>query len=208
MADNSLKLGFHWARANNSGPPPIEPGRVATGYNGVNGNSDSVDIYPGDPLTLLDTGYYQLAAAGANIDAICMGIEQYYDGSVIRSGKSLPNQTAYGTVQSRTSRLLITPADAGYWEVCCDDATTATTEAAYVALIGSNADHILTDGYEPKAGTLLDISTNTDGSPGSAGWRIVDISQTEENQDFSGNYVRLIVRVNETARAPHNTTGL
>lgn len=208
MADNRLRLGFQWSRARNSGPPPIMRARVATGYDGQNGNSDSVDMYPGDPINFVDAGHAALSAAGATIAGIMMGVEQYWDGSALRSGKALPNQTAYGTILQRQSVILYTPADAGYWEVCCDDATTATTEAAYLALIQSNADHILTDGYEPRSGALLDISTNTDASPGSAQWRIEDIAPSEENVDFSGNYVRLIVSVNECQTAPHNTTGL
>ena len=88
------------------------------------------------------------------------------------------------------------PAAGNYFEIDCDDAATATTYAAYLALKGELCDHRLkslseTDG---KVWPRLDISTH---ATASGQWKIEQISKSMNNVDFAGANVKLIVSVFE-----------
>lgn len=214
MPNNTKLKGFRYFNSKQGTTPKPLVGQLATGYNGsINGGS-AIDLEVGTPVRKLDSGYFEIpdgsegGSGGETIDGIVVAIRQYWDGSKLRSGSRIPNQTAYGTILERTSEFLYLPAESCYWEVDADDASTATTEAAWRALRGSNADHILTTGSEPDANVMLDISSNTDGSPGSAQWRIIDLSPTQENRYLDGLYVKLIVEINESAAAWSSATGL
>jgi hypothetical protein len=99
----------------------------------------------------------------------------------------------------RRSILDVIPAAGNYFEIDCDDASTATTYAAYLAFIGEAADHTFDVGTVERAGYAnpkLDISTHLN----SAGqWKIVGVSRTMNNRDFTGLNVKLIVEINEGA---------
>jgi len=215
MTDNMRAYaGFKWVRSLvGSTPPSSIPLRVASGYAGsINGGSGSIDINIGDPVRLLSTGYAVHAAgneaaanAAEDIYGIVVAVLPYWDGQVKTFGNRLPYGTAYGSVLERQSYVLVYPAAGHIWEIEVDDATTATTEAGYTALIGENCDHRLTTGSEPKTNCLLDISTHV---ATTAQWRIHNISQSVANQDFSGAYVRLYVTCNETQLAPFVTAGI
>lgn len=205
--------GFRWVRSlTGGGPPSTLPLRVASGYTGVINGGGNIDINVGDPVRMLATGYAahaagNEAAAGAAQDilGIVVGIAPYWDGQVMTIGSRLPYGTTYAPIADRTSYILVWPAAGSVWEIDCDDAVTATTEAAYIDLIGTNADHRLTTGQEPRSNCLLDIST---ASPATAQWRIMNISTSQQNLDFSGAFVKLLVTVNETQQAPYVTAGI
>lgn len=177
---------------------PVE-GYVATGYQAAVNGGGNVDLNIGDPVRKLSTGYYEIAdgneggGGGETIFGIIVGIKQYYDGTRIVSGTKLPGGTAYGTVLDRKSIILVQPVQGMYFEVACDDAATATTEAGYIALIGEECDHRLADSSS-RANPRLDISTH---GTGSAQWQIRGISGTLANKDFAGLYVKLIVECTE-----------
>jgi hypothetical protein len=210
MAANQHFYGIRWhsSKYGSNMPSPI-PMYVASGYTpAINGRTDTaLALRPGDPVHALSTGYCQLAAgqeaaaaAAETIDGIIVGIKQYWDGEkIVRAGNKLPYSTTYGSVMERRSILDVIPAAGNYFEIDCDDASTATTYAAYLAFIGEAADHTFDVGTVERAGYAnpkLDISTHLN----SAGqWKIVGVSRTMNNRDFTGLNVKLIVEINEGA---------
>ena len=110
----------------------------------------------------------------------------------------LPGATTGGGVIDRQSRALVVPVQGVVFECDVDDATTATTFGAYQAYIHENVDHVcvadLTNASKPKANPKLDISGHA--TTHTLGWRIVGVSTSLENQDFSGTGVKLYVVCN------------
>ena len=204
MADNRAQYGFRWYRALNGGKamPAPEKMIVATGTSfDVSGGASNVELRVGDPVIKLSTGGVTLcngAENGATVVGpygIVVGVGPYWDGSKMVWKKSLPSDISWGTNLARQSTVHVVPVTAGIWEIDCDDATSATTEAAYQAFIGENADFVLAGASGATYATpRLDISTHA--TTGSLVWRIVGVSPTAMNQDFSGNYVKLLVRAN------------
>jgi hypothetical protein len=206
MADNRQCYGFRWSVAANGGRPLPAPERVivasAQSFD-INGGASNVSIGPGDVVRSASTGGVVLCdgaeGAGGALSPrfIVVGVEPYYDAAngVMAYGSVLPSDVTYGTNLERQSKLLVVPVDAGTWEIDCDEATTATTLAAYQAFIGEHANHthdITATNTRPTP--RLDISTHNTTS--TLVWNIVGISPTQDNQDFSGNYVKLLVRAN------------
>lgn len=203
MTANRARYGFRFYRGANGSKncPTPELFTVASGYDGQDVDTASVDLNVGDPVSIVATGTVALAAAdGASIYGVVVGFGQYWDGTRMVPAPKIPNQNVWGTNEARKPGVLVLPGRNVTFEVDVDDATTATTEAAYRAFIGENADHILTgDTAQTSAKPQLDVSTHV---ATAAGWAIVGISQSGENRDFSGANVKLLVQVNETSQAP------
>lgn len=197
--DNMALYGFRWAGMldGSPGPQPTQPAFVATGY-----GATTAHLRRGDPLKMLDDGSVALATAGDNIDYIMAGVITYWDGTKMTIGPYLPYGTVWTTLE-RQARILVTPSQAGLWEIDGDDAT-LTTRALYNAAIGSNGNiSINTDAtgyYNNPRLDMSDISTN-DTTPASAQCRIINISETFANVDYAGKYVKLIVKINESILA-------
>lgn len=209
MANNKHRYGFRFSRNLSGAPdqPPIIEMPIVSGLQPQGAGAASVDLRIGDPVKQLSTGGIDLAAAGdALIFGVVMGFTPVWDGTKMVPRNKWPGATAYGsglTPIERQTRAIICLAGNVVFEIDCDDATTATTQQAYLALVGENCDHILptdvTDTSNPKADPFLDISTHTTNT---AQWRILGISRTFENQDFSGLNVKLYVTANELTVAP------
>jgi hypothetical protein len=168
---------------------------VATGYQAVDdAAAANCDLGIGDPVRKVSTGYFEMALDGETIWGIVVGIEQYYDGTRILAGGlggKVPGGTAYGTVLDRETRILILPVADIWWSVHVDDKTTATTYAAYIALLGEECDHFSTVSGG-RANPKIDISGH---GTGTAGWQLIDVQ--DRNQDFSGSNVRVVVECTE-----------
>jgi len=214
MADNTNRYGFRWRKSiNGAGQPKPIRYRLASGLQPTAGGTN-VDFHVGDPVKILSTGYADMAVGSEGtqtaIYGIAVGFSPEYDGVTMQPrNKHTGGQGAYGTNYERENYVWVVPAEGQIFEVDCDDNTTATTYAAYLAFIGENADMVLsadtTNSNDPKANPKLDISSHATTS--TLQWRILDIGQTLENADFSGNYVKLLVTINKTAQAPFQTTG-
>jgi hypothetical protein len=161
-------------------------------------NSQTVPLSVGDPVTLDDDGGIALCAAAgdAPVFGIIVGFGPYWDGTKMVRGNSLPSGNTWGTIEERRPYVWVVPASTGFWEVDADDAVTATTETAYRLMINFNIDHIYAATDTTKAVPLVDISLAA--ATANMQWRIVDVSPTMENQDFSGSNVKLIVAVNQS----------
>jgi len=213
MANNTHRYGFRWVGSlDGSCYPKPQEGTVITAYQATI-SAVNVDLNIGDPVELASTGTFQLAAgAGApsTLWGVIVGFSNVKVGLPLKGRKfnRLPGGTTWTTEENR-SKVLVVPFGRNLWEIDVDDNTTATTLAAYRLLIGENCDLSystdVTDADRPKANPYLDISTHASTTKD---FRIINISQTALNQDFSGTNVKLIVCVNETGEAPFVTAGV
>jgi hypothetical protein len=223
--DNAPRYGFRWSKAANGGvdhPKPIWMSVASAASFDVSSGAANVRLRPGDPVVRASTGGVTLVNGVEDSQtaiapyAIVVAVGPYWDGTKMVFGNSLPSDTTWGTVQERRSMVGVVPVDAGVWEIDCDDASTATTEAAYLAFIGENANFQLTGTTgQSYAYPKLDISSHA--TTGSLVWRIVGISGTQDNRDFSGANVKLLVQPNlaqlpnfasVAAATANNTTGV
>jgi len=153
----------------------------------------------GDPVALRATGYVDLCIVNeANLFGIIVGIGPYFDGVRMTYGNNLPLATTYGAVVDRESTVWVVPAAGNLFSAMCDDAVTAVTRAAYLALIGTNVDHLVA-AVPPLNHPRLDISGFT--AVASMQWRIMDLSK-DVTVDYAAVNVPLIVSGNEVATPP------
>lgn len=203
MADNRASYGFRFARAK-YGRPLESPAKKLVASNAafsVTGGATAVGLGIGDPVKLVSDGSVTLAAGSEttpdDIWGIVVGVAPYWNAAlgVMQPANLLPSNVVWGTNLDRASYVYVVPIEQAYWEIDCDENTTATTEATYKTYAGENASMVLTG----ASGALrvfpkLDISSHA--TTNSLKLRIVEVSQTKDNYDFSGNNVKLIVEVN------------
>lgn len=184
---NVSHTGFRWKFNRNSpgAPPPIRVLHVATSY--------GTKICRGVPLKVDTDGSVVVATPGDSIFGIADGVEQYYDGTTVRSGTALPATTVWGTNVSRQSRVRVIPVRGQIFEVQVDENTTATTLVGYQAFIQENAEWAAGTNVGDEAGAVLDISGHA--TTNSLSVRIEDVPN-KESQDFTSTGVVLHVSFN------------
>lgn len=195
---NIIRKGFRWVGnklAPSATEPPILIFPVADNY--------GTKINRGDPVKLVSTGMLEQADTNANIFGVCDGVKAYYDGSFMRGGVALPANTTYGSVIQRQSLLRVIPVRGQLFEATCDEATTATTLAAYLAFVGENVDFALGTAANGESGVVLDISTHVTTAEDC---RILNVPD-RELQDFASVGVRLVIEFNLIQDATASTTG-
>lgn len=203
MADNPVKYGFRLARFRSGySMSSCEEAFCITGATFAGGSATGASLRPGDPIVRLASGAVNVApgtdGTPGDVLGIVVGIKQYVDpafsNAVTARGNALPSSIAYGTNLDLQSRILYIPAEAAIWRIQVNDATTATTEAAYQLFIGENCSHIHTAAASTLALTpKLNISTHA--TTATLDWRIVGIPD-RTLQDFSGANVDLEVFCN------------
>lgn len=213
MADNIHQYGLRWVGSLDGGccPKPIEK-LVASGYQAQVGGQN-VDLNVGDPVQLTTDGTVILGAAGGSpsvLWGVIVGFANVKVGLPLKGRKfsRLPGGTTW-TTEENASKVLVIPFGRNIWECDCDDAVTATTLSAYRAFEGENVrltfSRDATDSDRPKANPLLDISTHV---ATTEDFRIINVSKTALNQDYTGNFVKLRVAINESGEAPFVTAGV
>jgi hypothetical protein len=169
-----------------------------------------VNLNVGDPVKINADGTVSLAGGNENSQTsqsvwgivVGMGGQGYFDGTRMVRKMYLPSGVTYGTSIDRQSKVLVVPASGAFWEMDVNDNTTATTYLAYQAFIGENVDHQLAAAVATAplltANPVLAISTH---NPATAGltFRVVGVSQNAANQDFSGQWVKMVVSINDGA---------
>lgn len=196
---NLSRVGFRWVGsktdpAGASMPVIILP--VASAYGTV--------LYRGLPVKLVSTGTIQAAAPGDAVYGIFDGAEQYYDGTQVRKGASLPVST-YGSNLSRQSKARVILARDQFFEIDADDASTFTTQATYQAAVGENVEWVAGTPVGDQSGALADISTHA--TTNTLSVRIENIPNQEE-QDFAALGVKLTVSFNLIQDATSSATGV
>jgi len=185
---NLSRGGFRWVK-NESAPtsttPPIVYMKVADDY------GTALNI--GDPVKRVSDGTIAACSAGDRIFGIYDGAAQYYDGSVIRSGPTLPASTSYDTNLERMSIARVIPAQGQIFELDADDGTTATTQAAHEAFVNENCEWVAGTAVNGQSGAALDISTHA--TTNTLSLNIVEIP-SKSLQDFAASRVKYWVKVN------------
>ncbi|MDR5684505.1 MAG: hypothetical protein QN163_10875 [Armatimonadota bacterium] len=194
---NRIVKGFRFYRANSGEPTPRhERCVVASGYASA--------IHVGFPVKRLDDGTFNIAAAGEAIYGIVAGIDQFFDATDGRVKKPLgpdPKRLPAGTTYSgvdRASVLTVIPVEGNLFEVDLDTAISTPTRAGAVALLGSNANHVISG--DDCALNRANLEAN-DASPASANWRTVGL--VEDGANFAAARLKYIVRCN----TPQNQDG-
>lgn len=213
--NNTHKYGFRPVKAfgaGNSGIPTPYRLHVADSYQATgDGGTPNVGLSIGDPVLRVNDGSIALATTTVDVWGVIVGFEPYWDGTFMKPTSYLPGATTGGSVLDRVSRALVVPVHGMVFECDVDENTTATTYTAYRAFIGENVDHTCvgdtTNASKPKADPRLDISGHA--ITNSLGWNIVGISDSVENQDFSGTNVKLYVVCNniQVFDATHGNVG-
>lgn len=213
MADNRAKYGFrYYMNLRGGGMPPAVECFVASAY-AANFGAGTVGISIGDPVEKITDGSVILAddtdTDPGRVFGVVVGIS---NARIDINGKSkpanfLPPATSYTTKEGE-SRLLVLPVAGIVWEVDAD-AQTATTEAAWRALMGLNCPISSTrDTSNPDKPKMNPrAATGTTGT-GTDHLRLWDISKTRENADLSGANVKLLVMFNEGSDPSLSVTGL
>lgn len=223
MADNSHVYGFRWSTSMNavSQPKPLEVAVASAANFTVSGNATNLNLQPGDPVKFNTDGTVSLCGGNENSQTsqtgfgvvVGIGGQGYFNGTRMVRSPFLPSGVTYGTNVDRQSKVLVVPFSAGIWEIDCDDAVTAATYLAYQALIGENCDHRLapnTSGFvnaQLSANPVLNIASHAAATT-TLSMRIFGISQTFANQDFSGNFVKLLVQINKGAESLYTNVGV
>lgn len=215
MTDNAVKYGFRYVRSRTGGDQVIERAWVATSASfDVNSGASNCVLGKGDPIFQQSDGSATLCLGNETTDSsTVLGIVQHFDyydtvkGVRTKLGPGVPSDLAWGTNLARQTYVYYTPVQTAVWAIQVDDATTFTTEATYQAAIGENCEHILTGAsgdirVRPKLDISQHATTNT------FLWKIIGISQTAGNQDFSGANVELYVISNGTLASQNAILGI
>jgi len=201
--NNTPRYGFRLHRSLvSSGIPALERMIVATAQTfPVTSGAQTPNLRPGDVVSRTTTGGPILCDGAETTPtapyAVVMGIGPQWNSAknVMEYADELASGVAWGTNLERQSTIFVIPANWAEWEVDVDENTTATTKAAYQALIGENVTMINTGAAnESNIKPLLDISTHA--TTNTLIWQIIGVSDTVENRDFSGTRVKLIVKPN------------
>jgi hypothetical protein len=216
MADNPVRYGFRAVKSRYGGRLPVERALVATSASfDVNGGASNVVLGEGDVIVQLSTGTVTLAVGSEGTDSatvlgVVCGIKQYLDtatGTMTARGPGIPSDLAWGTDLAKQSIVYYIPIESAIWAAQCDDNTTFTTEAAYQDAIGENITLVNTGASGTnRAAPKLDISENA--TTNTHPFKIVGISTTAGNQDFSGANVELYVISNGTIASRNAILGI
>lgn len=207
MVDNTQEYGFRWSRSKNSHScPPVFRQLVASGATfDVTGGIQNAALRPGDVVQRLSDGTVTLCdgteTTATSPYGVVMGIKHYFDAATLSRtfASTLPSGIVWGTIQERRTEVLVTPIDAGIWEVDVDENTTITTLAGYQAIVGENIQMVNT-GPVVGSNAKLEVRPNLDisghATTATFFFRIEDVAQIATNQDPSGLNYKLLVKSN------------
>lgn len=200
MANNTAMYGFRHVAGDHRSAQDIEC-FVADAETIADDASAACDLSPGDPVKLTAAGGVNLAKTTDKVYGVVKAVLGVYDSANGTYGPSnrVPVASTGGGLSERRTRVLVTLAKGNVFEVDVDEAITATTEAAYFALIGTNVEHVCVRAARYGAFAAfprIDISSTA--TTAGLGWRIVGISKNAANKDFSGTGVKLLVMVNDS----------
>jgi hypothetical protein len=191
---------------------------VASAYSSaVPVGTAGIGFRAGDPINQVTDGTAQqlVVSDGTPTETtmkclgVVVGIDPWFDSTIgqtgaMRRADNLPSPApTYGTNFDRQSNILYVPAEGTVFEVDATG-TLPTTYAGYLALVGANVP-LIYSAVAPKAFPRIDVTTPVTTAEQV---RIVGVSPTMMNQDFSGLNVKLLVQFNLVQNAPANTTGV
>lgn len=222
MAVNAIhRKGFRFYKSvSGSANPTIERITLASAYRPtltVSASPVYVDLDAGTPILRLSTGYGDLSfgtesdTPSTRVLGVVVGFGPMYDGTKMDFRTYYPNAgITYGTNFERETFVHYIPAQSAWFSIDVDDATTATSYAAYLAFKGENCRHNLATTASQalnKTDVMLDISDHN--TTATFPWRIEDVVLNDPNNpDFAGSYVKLIVSCNVPQTGVGSATGI
>ena len=213
MSSNVHKYGFRFHRSltGRDNPDPLEY-TVADAYQATkDAGGTNVDLNIGDPVKLVNDGTVALANTTDLVYGIIVGVRQVYDSALgaLKPFDRVPGGSTGGGLYERKTRVMVQPAKGVIWEIDANSAA-QSTEAAYETYIHNNVEHVCPGDTNvsgrPKADPMIDIANAA--TTAGLGWRIVGISKSRENRDFSTNYVKFLVVVNDSSEAGSAATNV
>lgn len=215
MANNTHQYGFRWKGSLDGScyPKPLEL-RVATAYQATV-SATNVDLSIGDPVQFNvgapGTGFIELAGAAGSpsiLYGVIVGFSNVKVGLPLkgRPFARLPGGTTY-TTEENASKVLVIPFGRNIWEVdILNNTASCDTFTEYLAMTNRCMDLVYSldssNSDFNRAGPYLNFTGITDDT---ADFRVLGVSKTRLNQDFSGNNVKMLVCVNESGEAPFVT---
>ncbi len=210
MADNVAMYGFRWVQGGSGRDcPEIVPMYVVDAVDSEDDAAANCDIRPGDPVKLVSDGTVNLAKTTEKVYGVVACVLGVYDSVNGTYGPSnrVPNGATGGGILERRTLLGVIPAKGNTFEIDVNDATTATTEAAYQAFCGENAEHVCVRALNNgNYAAFPKLAIAGHAVTAGLGWRILRISKTQMNKDFSGANVKLLVTVNDSNAASSPAT--
>lgn len=209
MADNQAQYGIRWAAgyAGQNNFPTVEERTVPSGAS-FDETQTNLYLGKGDLVKLETNGGVTLwlnADTAAGPYGVVMGVLPYWDGTVMKPTRLLPSDIVYGTNLQRQSKVLVAPLAQGVWEADVDDQNN-TTEAAYQTLVNMNVTVLNSTTNTTRPAARIDISTAA--STSTLNFRLVGISKTQLNQDFSGANVKMLIVGNVIQQAMDGQAGV
>lgn len=203
MTDNVKRYGFAVHQCLVGGSPKPISCKVADSYQAAVSGGNNVNLGVGDVVHYDAAGTVTMAdGAETTVElpyGIVAGVENYFDGTFNRKGEFVPGGSTGGGIDHRATRLLVWPAPWFTWSVEVDEATTATTKAAYELLINRNVQHINDVASTTRPNPKVDISGHA--ATAGFGWRIIGLDPSKDIRDYSETGVRLIVASNASSFA-------
>lgn len=215
MADNNHQYGFRWhSSITGVAMPKPREYPVASAYQAAINGGGNVDLNIGDPVRLVG-GFVVLtagseAAAGAAEDTwgIVVAVRPFKLASnsptQLVPTDTLPGGTTYTNIVDQSLVEVVPAAGSNFAIDVINAGASFDTFIEYQTLVNKNADSVLEDTGLSKADPFLDLTAPITAT---AQWRVIQVSKSQKNEDFSGANVELIVTINETQEAPYVVTG-
>lgn len=214
MPNNNRRYGFrfHSTQRGGGGRPACFEGILVSGYQATIGVTP-VGVSIGDPVLRLASGAYEVFGDSIALDrhyGVVMGIANFKgaNGRCTPVSYYPPGGTTYST-EAETTRLLIAPFADHIWEIDSVVTPAVSTLAQYRDLMGTNADFLYdittVPSDKPRVNPYISVEGLLD--PDLA-FRLVDVSETAENVHFDGNYVKLLVQLNQGSDPRLGTAGV
>ena len=201
MANNTAMYGFRWV----GGTRVEREFFVKDSATMQDDGSNNVDLQVGDPVLFTVDGTVNIALQASLVFGVCTAVNGVYDSNNGTYGPSnrVPNGATGAGVYDRRTRVMVTLAPGAIWEVDVDDAVTATTQDAYTLLSGGNYIVGTTTRAARYGGYAIypKIDISAPATTHSHAWRMLAVSKSLANKDFSGSNVKILVMANAMSNA-------
>jgi hypothetical protein len=204
VADNMKRYGFRFYKGQFNPLPKGELYHVADAYQALSdAPATACDLNIGDPVKAVGDGSVALAISGDPVLGIVIGVHRIFEATtgVTRPADRVPGGTTGGGNLDRSTLVEVVPAKGIIWEIDVSGAP-FPTELLYRGEINGNAEHFCGGDFSIAGRPKADPRLVLPGAVGAGlGWRIVGVSKSNLNKDFSGANVKLLVKVNDSSEA-------
>lgn len=197
--------GFRWRKNRRGGAnqEPREERMVAS--------NNTVAIFAGDPVKLVNDGTVVVAGVGDAVYAIAMGTTRYRNSSgTIVAGNFLPAATTYTGApvlsNAQASVLQCCPVVGQVFEVDVNTGQASLTAAQ--TLVNNNANVVATAGNTSTGRSAYTLDASTAGTGGTLAWRILEVAPDPSNDPTAANWKVLVEANVGTEPSATTATGI